>query len=145
MVELAEIRRRCWRIDLVSTTAWAMVLTDLGFLLYWTLVITGALPPSARFAEYADPKVTAWNWSFLPLDLVASLSGLSAVQALRRGSSAAAVQLAMSLSLTATAGGMAVVYWAQRGQWDPRWIGPNLYLLLFPLPLLGRLARGRLR
>ena len=38
-------------------------------------------------------------------------------------------------------GGMAVVYFAQRGQFDPFWMLSNLALLLFPLPLLTRLSR----
>jgi hypothetical protein len=35
---------------------------------------------------------------------------------------------------------MAVVYFAQRGQFDPFWMLSNLALLLFPLPLLTRLG-----
>lgn len=126
---------------LLRVTTAAMVVTDVGFLLYWALIIAEALPPEAMFDEYTDPRVVAWNWSFLPLDVAASLTGLAAVRALRRGRSAASALLALSLALTATAGGMAVAYFAQRGQFDPAWMLPNLALLLFPLPLLARLAR----
>ncbi|MEU3657952.1 DUF5360 family protein [Streptomyces sp. NPDC032161] len=129
------------RLDrLLRATTVAMVLTDVGFVVYWALVIIGALPPEAMFDEYTDPRVTAWNWSFLPLDIAASISGLAAVRAMRRGSHAAPAALTLSLALTATAGGMAVAYFTLRGQLDPSWLLPNLALLLFPLPLLTRLT-----
>src|SRR5687768_11573287 len=121
---------------LLRVTTIAMVVTDIGFILYWTLIIAKALPPEAMFDEYTDPRVVAWNWSFLPLDIAASLTGLAAVRAMRRDHPATSALLALSLALTATAGGMAVAYFAQRGQFDPSWMLPNLTLLLFPLPLL---------
>ena len=97
-------------------------------------------PAQVLFEEYDDPRVAAWNWSFLPLDVAASLTGLAAARAVRRATPAAPALLSISLALTATAGGMAVVYFAQRGQFDPFWMSSNLALLLFPLPLLTRLG-----
>lgn len=125
---------------LLRLTTFAMVVTDVGFILYWALIAAGVLPAEVMFEDYADPQVSAWNWSFLPLDLAASLTGLLAVRALRRGAPAGPA-LALSLGLTATAGGLAVAYWVQLGQLDPGWLLPNLALLLFPLPLLARLVR----
>lgn len=125
-----------------TLTRWtlvAMVVTDLGFLFYWAMIVTGRLPARVMFAEYADPRVTAWNWSFLPLDVAASVLGLSAVRSLRQGDRRAPARLAASLALTCTAGGMALAFWAQRGQFDPAWLLPNAFLLVFPLPLLIRL------
>lgn len=130
------------RVRVLRTTTVAMVVADIGFLAYWLVVATGVVPPESMFAEYADPRVAAWNWSFLPLDLAASFTGLAAVRAVRRDAPTAPARLATSLTLTATAGGMAVAFWAQRGQFDPAWWIPNLALLLFPLPMLVRLARG---
>ena len=127
-------------------TLWAMVATDVAFLAYWTLVTVRLLPAGLMFAEYAEPRVRAWNWSFLPLDVAASLTGLAAARSAARGSPEAPTRLALSLGLTATAGGMAVAYWLLRGQLDPLWLAPNAFLLLFPLPLLVRLtvaSRGR--
>lgn len=128
-------------VMLRSTTV-AMVVTDIGFIAYWLLIVTNALPAEAMFEEYTDPRVAAWNWSFLPLDIAASLTGLAGAHALRRGSVTAIPRIGVSLALTATAGGLAVVYFAQRGQFDPAWLIPNLALLLFPLPLLLRLGRS---
>lgn len=52
-------------------TAWLMLVTDVGFLVYWTLIATKALPPNQMYASYDVPAVAAWNWSFLPLDVLA--------------------------------------------------------------------------
>jgi hypothetical protein len=125
---------------LLGLTILAMIATDIGFILYWTLIIIRAIPPEVMFEGYDDPQVSAWNWSFFPLDIAAAITGLIAVRALRRGSPAALPGPTLSLALTATAGGMAIAYWAQLGQYDPTWMLPNLALLLFPLPLLVRVA-----
>lgn len=127
---------------LTRTTTALMLAIDVGFVVYWVLVAGRLLPPEAMFAEYDDPRVAAWNWTFLPLDLAASATGFAAVAALRAGSPAAPARLAVSLALTATAGGAAVAYWALRGQWDPWWMLPNLLLLVVPLPMLARLVRS---
>jgi len=121
-------------------TMWAMIATDVGFLIYWAVVATRPVPARLMFVEYADPRVQAWNWSFLPLDLAASLTGFAAASSVRRGGAQASARLALSLGLTATAGGMAIAYWLMRGQFDLGWLVPNAFLLLFPLPLLRRLV-----
>ena len=64
----------------------ALLITDLSFLAYWTLsglVLAGVIhvPPDWMYAGYDDPRVIAWNWSFLPLDLAFSLLGLASVRA----------------------------------------------------------------
>jgi hypothetical protein len=126
---------------LLRFTTVGMLVADVAFVAYWVLVAGRLLPADRLFAEYADPRVVAWNWSFLPLDLAASVTGLLAATALRSGSLAAPARLVLSLALTATAGGMAVAYWAYRGQWDASWLVPNLLLAVLPLPMLVRLMR----
>lgn len=126
---------------LLRFTTLAMVATDIGFIIYWAVTVAGVFPAKVLFKEYDDPRVAAWNWSFLPLDIAASLTGLAAVRVMRRQLPPAPALLSTSLALTATAGGMAVVYFVQRGQFDPFWLLSNLALLSFPLPLLTRLAR----
>lgn len=130
-------------VPALSCTVRLMVAVDAGFLAYWLAIGLALLPPEWMFAGYADPQVVAWNWSFLPLDVAASVTGLAAARALYRGRAGAEPLLATSLALTATAGGMAVGYWSLLGQFDPGWLAPNLFLLLFPLPGLIALARGR--
>lgn len=126
---------------LLRRTAWLMLVTDVGFLVYWALIATRALPAEQMFANYDDPFVAAWNWSFLPLDVLASLTGFLALRALHQGRSGAAVLLPISLTLTATAGGMALAFWTLTGDFELSWWVPNAYLMIFPLPLLLRLIR----
>lgn len=130
-------------VPALSRTVRLMVAVDVGFLAYWLAIGLALFPPEWMFADYADPQVVAWNWSFLPLDLVASATGLAAARALHRGRAGAEPLLATSLSLTATAGGMAIAYWSLLGQFAPGWLAPNVFLLLFPLPALIALVRGR--
>jgi hypothetical protein len=126
---------------LLRRTAWLMLLTDVGFLVYWTLIATKALPPDQMFDDYEVPSVAAWNWSFLPLDVLASITGFVALRALHLGRPAARVLLPVSLTLTSVAGGMALAFWAITGDFELSWWLPNAYLLLFPIPLLVHLAR----
>ena len=61
-----------------------MFFTDLGMLSYWGIAALMALglvsiPPEWLFKNYEDPRVVAWNWSLLPIDLAFSLSGLWAL------------------------------------------------------------------
>ncbi|MEM7002191.1 MAG: DUF5360 family protein [Pseudomonadota bacterium] len=117
---------------------WLLAITDLLFLLYWSLAALSALnvvqiDPALMYADYDNPRVIAWNWSFFPLDVVFSLVGLYSIRAWRRGAPSWRPLALISLTLTMTAGGMAVSYWALLGEFDPAWFLPNLALLIWPL------------
>ena len=67
-----------------------ITITDVAFILYWTMATLSELnaievPPNLMYADYDHPRVVAWNWSFLPIDLAFSIVGLAAVDASRRG------------------------------------------------------------
>jgi hypothetical protein len=125
----------------------AMVVTDVGFVVYWAVVALALLPPELAYTDYTDPRVVAWNWSFLPIDLVISATGLTSLALLHRAHRAWRGLMVVSLTLTSASGMLAVSYWAVRGEFDPAWWGPNLFLLLYPVPalvwLLREPARGR--
>lgn len=106
---------------------WAI---DLGFIIYWTLIIVGALPVEAMFTGYEKTEVQAWNWSFLPLDIAASITGIAGNTLQNLNQKAL---LTISLVLTSVAGGMAIGYWAFLGYFELSWWLPNLVLLLFPV------------
>lgn len=106
---------------------WAI---DLGFIAYWLLISLRVLPAEAMFAGYEKPEVQAWNWSFLPLDILASLTGILGNTTNRLDKK---TLLTISLVLTSVAGGMAVGYWAFVGDFELSWWLPNLVLLLFPI------------
>ncbi len=124
--------------------ALAITVTDVAFLLYWSfaaLALTGILhvPPEWMYANYDQPDVIAWNWSFLPMDLAFSVFGLKAVAAARRGDPSWRPFAIVSLTLTMAAGGMAVSYWAILREFDPSWFLANLTLVIWPLFFMSRL------
>ncbi|WP_394827660.1 DUF5360 family protein [Pendulispora albinea] len=118
------------------------LLTDIGFLLYWAITALHVLPAAWLFKDYDQSLAVAWNWSFLPLDLLISATGLGSL-AIGRKRPVVAVRLAVfSLVLTSCSGLQAVAFWAARCDVDVGWWIPNLYLLLYPLPFLGSFLRA---
>ena len=119
----------------LATGLW---LTDVGFLLYWTIAALaqlGALsiPAEWMYANYERADVIAWNWSFFPLDLAFSFCGLRALSLAKRGERRWRPYALVSLILTMTAGGMACAYWTLLGEFDPFWYGTNAILVVWPL------------
>jgi hypothetical protein len=124
----------------------ALTLTDAGFLLYWAIAaldISGIvkLPADWLYPNAHDPRVVAWNWSFFPLDIAFSVTGLWAVRAFVKGEGIWAPLALISLTLTIVAGGLACGYWLLLGEIDPVWFGMNLVLLVWPLVFLPSLVR----
>lgn len=116
----------------------SLLITDIGFLLYWSLtalVAAGLLqvPAEYLFSDYENPLVVAWNWSFMPLDVLLSVCGLAAVALHRRNNPTWRGLAIVSLSLTFCAGLMAISFWAIRGDFDPAWWSVNLALMIWPL------------
>ena len=123
-----------------------LVVTDVLFLFYWAVAALAeahvvTLPPSLMYAGYGDARVCAWNWSFFPLDLAFSVTGLFAARFARRDDPRFRPLALVSLTLTVVAGLMAVSYWVLLGEIDLAWFLPNLALVLWPLPFIGWLFR----
>jgi hypothetical protein len=123
-----------------------VVATDVGFISYWLvslLILAGIdiVPAEWLFKDYDDPIVYAWNWSFFPLDMVLSICGLLAVRRHAKGDPGWRPLAAFSLALTFCAGFMAVCFWTIRLDFDPSWWAANLFLTIWPLYFLPRLAR----
>lgn len=116
----------------------ALAVTDVMFLAYWLMAGASTaglidIPAALMYAGYDQPRVVAWNWSFFPLDLAFSITGLFAVAAHRRGDPLWKPLALISLTLTSVAGLMAVGYWTLLAQFDPSWFLPNLTLAVWPL------------
>ena len=116
----------------------AITVTDVAFILYWTVAALAQvgilhIPPQWMYANYDQPDVIAWNWSFLPMDLAFSVFGLKAVASARRGDPTWRPFAIVSLTLTMAAGGMAVSYWAILREFDLFWFISNLALVVWPL------------
>ena len=124
----------------------ALTITDGVILLYWGITALAALgvvtlPPDALYKGYHDPLLVAWNWSFMPLDIAFSLTGLAAVRLAKSGDARWRGLAIVSLTLTMCAGGMAIGFWVLTGDFDMAWWVPNLLLLLWPLRWLPGLLR----
>ncbi|WP_043613996.1 DUF5360 family protein [Nonomuraea candida] len=122
---------------MLGATKVAMLIADVGLLVYWVVVFAGLIPPELAYEDYSDPVLVDWNLSFVPLDLAASLTGLATLCA----RAAWRPLMTVSLTLTSTAGLQAIAFWALRGDFSLAWWLPNLFLLLFPLPALIVLLR----
>ncbi|HRI70054.1 MAG TPA: DUF5360 family protein [Polyangium sp.] len=125
----------------------ALFLTDILFLVYWlvsALNVSGILtvPADWLYADAHIPRVVAWNWSFLPLDVAFSLTGLAAVRASVRSNPLWKPLALISLVLTMVAGGMAIGYWALLGEFNAAWFLPNLAIFVWPLFFLPGLVSG---
>jgi hypothetical protein len=53
------------------------LVTDSGFVLYWLITAFNWLPKDYIFKGYYNPILMAWNWSFLPLDLLKRNIGIN--------------------------------------------------------------------
>ncbi|GAA3258132.1 YvaD family protein [Nonomuraea helvata] len=121
---------------MLPVTKRLMLVTDLGFVAYFTITGLGIIPPEWTFADYANPLMADWNWSFLWIDLLASATGLASLWVFRSDQ-----LMLVSLVLTMASGLMAIAFWTLRGDYSLLWWAPNLYLMLFPVPAIVRLIR----
>ncbi|WP_197093996.1 DUF5360 family protein [Nonomuraea sp. SBT364] len=126
----------------IRVTKTLMLVTDVGFVAYFLVVGLALIPPEWAFADYADPLMADWNWSFLWIDLLASATGLASLWLLRRRDRSGPPLMLVSLVLTMASGLMAIAFWTLRGDFSPAWWAPNLYLLLFPVPAILALVRA---
>lgn len=83
-----------------------------------------------------------WNFSFLPLDLLVSATGLTSIWCHTRGKWQWQPLALVSLTLTLCSGLQAVAFWTLRRDFDPMWWVPNLFLLLYPVFFLPAVMRG---
>jgi hypothetical protein len=121
------------------------LVTDIGFIVYWLITLFKLIPPEYLFNNYNDPILVAWNWSFLPLDLLISATGLTSLWLHRRGDERWRGLAIISLVLTVCSGLQAIVFWVLRADFDLTWWLPNLYLLLYPLFFLPGLLQAEAR
>jgi hypothetical protein len=118
----------------------ALLIIDFGFIFYWLLIALNLIPHDWVFQNYDDPNVRAWNWSFLPLDIAASITGFMGIKG--KGNLALIV---ISSTLTTVAGGMALAFWGIQGFFNLGWWLPNIFLFVTGLTILIRLVTSQRR
>ena len=117
------------------------VIVDVGFLVYWLITLLHLIPAEYLFQDYQNQLLVAWNWSFLPLDLLVSATGIGSLVLYRRGSPRWRLLALVSLVLTSVSGLQAIAFWVIRGDFMLEWWIPNAFLLGYPLYFIGGLSR----
>lgn len=112
---------------------WFFLVTDIGFIVYWTITGVHLIPNEYLFKDYNNPILMAWNWSFLPLDLFISATGLTSLYFYRKNRPEWRSLALVSLVLTFCSGLQAIAFWVIRNDFSLTWWVPNLFLLLYPL------------
>ncbi|PFV82811.1 hypothetical protein COL05_09690 [Bacillus sp. AFS059628] len=117
------------------------LITDFGFVIYWLITIFHMIPQEYLFKDYEDPILVAWNWSFLPLDLLISLTGFLSLYLHSKQKHIWSHFAFLSLILTFCSGLQALTFWTIRLDFDISWWIPNLYLLVYPCFFLKSICR----
>ncbi|GGF66964.1 hypothetical protein GCM10010912_09920 [Paenibacillus albidus] len=110
-----------------------MVVTDVGFLIYWLITWLHLVPKEYLYKNYDNELMVAWNVSFVPLDLLISCTGLLSMYFFRRNKGLWQPLCIISLTLTFCSGLQAIAFWAIQMDLDWFWWIPNLFLMIYPL------------
>jgi hypothetical protein len=114
-----------------------LTITEIGMLGYWMLaaLLTAQLvniPPEYMYSDYKNPFVVDWNWSFLPVDVLFAVTGLSSRFAAKKPANQRTLST-ISLTLMFCAGLMAISFWTVRGEFSALWWAMNLWLMALPI------------
>jgi hypothetical protein len=123
-------------------------LLDSGMVLYWIIASLACagwliLPSELMYEGYGAPLIDAWNWSFAPLDIMFSLTGLGSVWLARKGDDRWRPLAIISLTLMFCAGLMAISFWLLTAYFEPSWWGANLLLMSVACWWLPKLVASR--
>ena len=120
-----------------------MLATDIGFIVYWLVTMFHLIPPDQLFRDYTNPILIHWNWSFFPLDILISLTGITSILLYMKGRSMWLPLAIISLTLTSVSGLQAIAFWLFAQDFSWTWWVPNLFLLCYPLFFLPYLMKYR--
>ncbi|RNB89433.1 hypothetical protein EDM56_09540 [Brevibacillus fluminis] len=116
--------------------------TDIGFVIYWVITYFELIPKAYLYQDYKNSLLVAWNWSFFPLDMFISMTGMISLYMHRKMDDRWRHAALISLILTFCSGLQAIVFWVIRLDFDPAWWIPNLFLLLYPLFFIRSVLSG---
>lgn len=111
-----------------------LTVTEVGMIAYWvfaTLVLLNIIyvSPELMYSNYKNPIIVAWNWSFLPIDILFATIGLIATFVPMSKQRQQFLSI-VSLTLMFCAGLMAISFWLLQQSFDPIWWTVNLWLML---------------
>lgn len=117
------------------------LIVDIGFILYWAITALHLIPPQYLYNDYTNAILVNWNWSFFPLDILISFTGMYSLYLARKQRTQWKVFALISLVLTFTSGLQALSYWVLARDFDLTWWIPNAFLLIYPLFFIPQLVR----
>jgi len=118
------------------------LIVDIGFVLYWIITAIKIIPPEYLYSAYHNPLMVDWNWSFLPLDLFISFTGLTSIKLYNSNKDQWKKWALISLVLTFTSGLQAIAFWTIRLDFDLTWWLFNGFLLIYPLFFIKKFIKG---
>ena len=125
----------------MKTLRYFFLLVDGGFMLYWAITLLHLIPAPYLYNDYTNPILVNWNWSFFPLDMAVSATGLYSLFLASKQQPAWRLFALISLVLTSVSGLQAIAYWILARDFDLTWWLPNLFLLIYPLFFIPRFIR----
>lgn len=112
---------------------WMMWMTDIGFVIYWSVIWLGLIPKEYGYQDYTNEYLVDWNTSFIPLDLCISLTGMLSLYCYNKRIAQWRSLCLISLTLTFCSGLQAIAFWGIRQDYDWLWWAPNVFLMVYPL------------
>lgn len=109
------------------------LITDIGFIIYWAITYLKLIPDEYLYQDYSNKLLVIWNLSFMPLDILISITGFMSLCFYKRRNNIWLPFTLISLILTSVSGLQAIVFWTIKLDFDLTWWLPNLYLLIYPL------------
>lgn len=125
----------------MKTLRYFFLIVDISFIAYWFITALHLIPAEYLYNDYTNPILTNWNWSFFPLDMLVSGSGLYSIYLFRNSNPKWQVFALMSLIFTSVSGLQAISYWILAHDFDMSWWIPNLFLLIYPLFFIPNLVK----
>ena len=117
----------------MKTLKYFFLFVDIGFILYWVITLFHLIPDEFLFNDYKNSILVNWNWSFFPLDILVSATGIYSVYLHSKGKSNWMFYALFSLIFTSISGLQAIAYWVFAKDFDLSWWLPNLFLLIYPI------------
>lgn len=118
-------------------------LVDVGFIAYWIITILRIIPDEYLYSDYTNPILVHWNWSFFPLDMLVSATGLKSIYLFKRENEKWKSLTLVSLVLTSCSGLQAISFWIYHSDYNWQWWAPNLFLLCYPVYFIIQIVKEK--
>ena len=108
------------------------LIVDTGFIAYWVITALHLIPETWLYNDYTNPLLVNWNWSFMPIDILVSITGYTALYYRSKKRHQWVPLAIISLTLTSASGLMAIAFWVIGRDFELQWWLPNHFLLVYP-------------